>query len=59
MKLTKEDFENDGQAVIEFYPRFLEIVMRMRQHRVSQKQLEGLKIPKGVELLRNFEARRV
>lgn len=55
MKLAKEDFENDSQAVIEFYPRFLEIVMRMGQHRVAQKQLEEFKVPQGEELLRKLE----
>ncbi|MCB9192841.1 MAG: hypothetical protein H6602_14365 [Flavobacteriales bacterium] len=39
MKLTKDNFVEDCQAVIDFYPKFLELVFRMGQHAIAQKQL--------------------
>lgn len=55
MRLTKDDFESDCQAVIDFYPKFLEIVMRMGQHRVISKQFDKLPVPEVEELLRKVE----
>ena len=42
IKLTVKHFQTDCQAVIDFYPKFLEIVIRMGQHRVVQIQSERI-----------------
>lgn len=42
MRLTKDDFVKDCQTVIDFYPKFLELVICMGQHKKMQEMANDL-----------------